>query len=880
MAVQGGVEEEDVYATLLLSDTYLPGALVLAHSLRDAGTTKKLAVLVTLDSVSAEAITQLQTVYHYVIPVSRIRNTQPANLHLMNRADLHSAFTKINLWKQTQFRKIVYIDSDVVAYRAPDELFDIPHPFSAAPDIGWPDLFNTGVMVLTPNMADYYALMAMAERNISFDGADQGLLNMHFQNSYNRISFTYNVTPSAHYQYIPAYRHFQSSINMVHFIGADKPWFKGRHATTGSAPFDEMTGRWWSVYDRHYRVPSPTSTPSAPYGLTPEPAISRPSPELVQYLTKGEYQPNAPNLPVTGEPYGDHQGHEQSFQHAQQQEHYEQFDQYDASHHEAHDHDDHGDHDDHPQPHPDHVEALPEATVQQPGPTTSPSAASSSFFNVEGTHAEAREEQVPESHHHGVSPSQEPERKPEPFQPTMSSWDAQRHPPPANSKPEAANFPATVYEMSRDSAPFVAPKRYPSPPKDMWYEVPKEPPAPSSEPLKPIFPWEMNQPPPSRVFADEPSTSSGGPRPLPVFRLPSESAVTEASTVEQKSEPVTPTTPTVHVTASDPWVSYTRTNAWDEVPEIERYVDAMQKHRRKRSIKSPGVIGMPIPSEGVDEIAWRRQGSKLTDFPSEVERPSLPVTPAPIRRPKFWGGGDGGPGEGDKEGPSLPAAEGVPPQDIWVCVHGRRWKRSDCICDLTNVLRYHKDPVAQLQKLAQQQSEILLKKLGGGHHDSSDLPPRPVPFGSEKVISPTFAAQSAKVLGTQPVKGSTSSSAVRDIVSDVDTAPWPPLAQPEVAVEILEPSYAGPGPAFEKGETVPTTPRPSSAQHRVEAKVPEPSYSGPRPAFEKGETADTTQPPLAQPEVAAEILEPSYAGPGPAFEKGETIGYTSRGYAS
>jgi glycogenin glucosyltransferase len=194
-------------------------------------------------------------VYDYIISVPRIRNAQPANLQLMNRSDLHSAFTKINLWKQTQFRKIVYIDADVVAYRAPDELFDIKHPFSAAPDIGWPDLFNTGVMVLTPNIGDYYAMMAMAERGISFDGADQGLINMHFRNNYNRISFAYNVTPSAHYQYIPAYRHFQSSINMVHFIGQEKPWFNGRHASIGSSPFDQMTGRWWAVYDRHYRAP-------------------------------------------------------------------------------------------------------------------------------------------------------------------------------------------------------------------------------------------------------------------------------------------------------------------------------------------------------------------------------------------------------------------------------------------------------------------------------------------------------------------------------------------------------------------------------------------------------------------------------------------------
>lgn len=176
----------------------------------------------------------------------------------MNRADLHSAFTKIALWKQTQFRKIVYIDSDVVAYRAPDELFDIPHPFSAAPDIGWPDLFNTGVMVLTPNLGDYYAMIAMAERNVSFDGADQGLINMHFKNNYNRISFTYNVTPSGHYQYVPAYRHFKSGISMVHFIGPEKPWFKGRPASSGSgsggSPYDEMTSKWWNVYDRHYRV--------------------------------------------------------------------------------------------------------------------------------------------------------------------------------------------------------------------------------------------------------------------------------------------------------------------------------------------------------------------------------------------------------------------------------------------------------------------------------------------------------------------------------------------------------------------------------------------------------------------------------------------------
>lgn len=47
----------------------LLGALVLAHSLRDAGTTKKLAVLVTLDGVTADAIVQLKVRFRVKIYV-------------------------------------------------------------------------------------------------------------------------------------------------------------------------------------------------------------------------------------------------------------------------------------------------------------------------------------------------------------------------------------------------------------------------------------------------------------------------------------------------------------------------------------------------------------------------------------------------------------------------------------------------------------------------------------------------------------------------------------------------------------------------------------------------------------------------------------------
>ncbi|KAF2125892.1 glycosyltransferase family 8 protein [Dothidotthia symphoricarpi CBS 119687] len=244
---------EDVYCTLLMSDSYLPGAAVLSHSLRDAGTTKKLAVLVTMETLSADTITRLRALYDYVIPVERLRSPNLANLYLMGRPDLSYAFTKIALWRQTRFRKIVYLDADVVALRALDELFDIEAPFAAAPDIGWPDAFNSGVMVLTPDMSQYWALHTLASSGESFDGADQGLLNQYYENRpWQRLKFTYNTTPNAEYQWEPAYQHYKKDINAVHFIGKDKPWTGHRSGrSSASNVYNELLGHWWSVHDKH-----------------------------------------------------------------------------------------------------------------------------------------------------------------------------------------------------------------------------------------------------------------------------------------------------------------------------------------------------------------------------------------------------------------------------------------------------------------------------------------------------------------------------------------------------------------------------------------------------------------------------------------------------
>ena len=522
----------------------------------------------------------------------------------MNRPDLLYTFTKINLWRLTQFRKIVYVDSDVVALRAPDELFDVEEGFAAAPDVGWPDAFNTGVMVLAPRMGDYYALRTLAGAGDSFDGADQGLLNQYFEHKpWKRLSFAYNCTPSANYQYEPAYRYYKREISMVHFIGSDKPWQQGRSMKAAPGAYQELLSRWWAVYDRHFKV----STSDYVSGQR------EPISHVVQQEVKGEAESADHGYYATGYPVG-------STLLA---------------------------------PPPDQTRAPPEASaVTMEAPFTEP-----------GEHAENIDRGI-------VQP--QPTSEVRKFSAAYMEWDATQSAPPPESKPEAANFPTSHYEFSADPTLFRPPPSYPEPPREqLWYEVPKQPPKKQEKP-PPIFPWEEREiPRPTRTFIEDEPQLPPPPEPeySPEFGLSDEFAV------KSDIEPTTPNTNFNDRTPRDAFGALNK-NAWDEVSGIENYVRALTAFQKNRgnvqvlqhSPNSPSAgqqhvlspTNEPNPEELVEKVARRRESLLLTDFPTAIERPSLPVTPAPVRRGTFWGR------ERDEEG-ELPGAEGVPEQSDWVC---------------------------------------------------------------------------------------------------------------------------------------------------------------------------------------------------------------------
>ena len=123
-------------------------------------------------------------------------------------------------------------------------------------------------------------------------------------------------------------------------------------------------------------------------------------------------------------------------------------------------------------------------------------------------------------------------------------------------------------------------------------------------------------------------------------------------------------TDSVPTPSDEPWHSYFRaSNVWDTMPGINQYVravkDSQERISRQPQFDFDTMKTAEEEQEGDDDQKFA--SLVLTDFPSEIERPSLPVTPVPIHRPAFW--------SDEREASiELPSAEGVPSQAEWVCL--------------------------------------------------------------------------------------------------------------------------------------------------------------------------------------------------------------------
>ncbi|KAI8611104.1 nucleotide-diphospho-sugar transferase [Chytriomyces sp. MP71] len=232
------------YVTLVTSDSYVSGAIALAHSMRNVHHSRHTTiVLVSPTGVSRDGLARLYRAFHKVVYVPVLKSGSVSgdarNLELLGRSELDVTYTKIHVFNPATLPgidRVAFLDADTFPIRNVDDLFsflDGDVHFAAAADVGWPDICNTGVFVARTSKEVYDALCWDAKYSGSFDGGDQGLLNSFFHSwsgysspslrfwpSSNdevheprpvvsqssrrsaRLPFIFNVTPSAVYSYL------------------------------------------------------------------------------------------------------------------------------------------------------------------------------------------------------------------------------------------------------------------------------------------------------------------------------------------------------------------------------------------------------------------------------------------------------------------------------------------------------------------------------------------------------------------------------------------------------------------------------------------------------------------------------------------------------
>ena len=143
------------YATILSTDSYLPGVLSLFESIRRTNTKISDFVVVVNQQIKEETINRLR---ENGIIVKRMPKIEaPQRIKSKNKLFPHwnNTFDKFNIFALTEYDKVVYVDSDIFVADNIDELFEQPNMSAVVAGKSYPfnknwNELNSGLMVIEP----------------------------------------------------------------------------------------------------------------------------------------------------------------------------------------------------------------------------------------------------------------------------------------------------------------------------------------------------------------------------------------------------------------------------------------------------------------------------------------------------------------------------------------------------------------------------------------------------------------------------------------------------------------------------------------------------------------------------------------------------------
>jgi alpha-N-acetylglucosamine transferase len=233
------------YISVLITNDYVDGILVLYHSLKSTKPNYPFLLLIsdTISTASRDLLTK------HGIEYKPLRSTiaNPTNIESSNRWKY--TYSKLDIFGQTEFKKIVYLDADMLILRNIDELFEKPHMSAVnaggmIPELSHWDHLNSGLMVIEPS-SDLYSDMIEKVGKIEKveRGGDQDFLQAYYPEWVKQkelhLDHQYNIFNC----HLDEYRKLGyvikgkgKPVKVIHYIGGVKPWEFNMKKYTGSVP--------------------------------------------------------------------------------------------------------------------------------------------------------------------------------------------------------------------------------------------------------------------------------------------------------------------------------------------------------------------------------------------------------------------------------------------------------------------------------------------------------------------------------------------------------------------------------------------------------------------------------------------------------------------
>lgn len=137
------------YVTLvMMGDAYIPGALIMGYSL--ARISKMDRVIMVTHDVSIACVNALKNIFTHVVKVPYKKyKSKPFIIKTVAQKEryeswIESSYTKWNLLGMTQYKKVIFLDADVIVTRNIDAVFDFDAPAGVFTNPWAKTYFNRG----------------------------------------------------------------------------------------------------------------------------------------------------------------------------------------------------------------------------------------------------------------------------------------------------------------------------------------------------------------------------------------------------------------------------------------------------------------------------------------------------------------------------------------------------------------------------------------------------------------------------------------------------------------------------------------------------------------------------------------------------------------